>query len=51
MGLPASLRRHGVLDDALRDQVRRAGLEAVVMPCLASLRRHFEGYSASVSTS
>jgi hypothetical protein len=53
-GLPASLRRHGVLDDALRDRVRRAGIESLIRPCVTALRRCFQGYaerSPSVSTS
>jgi hypothetical protein len=58
-GLPASLRAHGVLDDELREQVRRAGVESLIRPCLVALRQHFgaahSGYdgveSASVSTS
>lgn len=33
------LRRHGVLDEALRDEVRRAGIAAVIRPCVAALRR------------
>ena len=32
------LRRHGVLDPALRDEVRRAGLDSVVRPLVAALR-------------
>jgi hypothetical protein len=32
------LRRHGVLDDALREEVRRAGIAEVVRPCVAALR-------------
>ncbi|MFV8754691.1 ferritin-like domain-containing protein [Nannocystaceae bacterium ST9] len=40
--LPEALREHGVLDDALRDEVRRAGLAAVIEPCLAALRSQLE---------
>lgn len=50
----ASLREHGVLDDALREQVRRAGIESLIRPCLSALRGCFPNYddrSASVSTS
>jgi hypothetical protein len=50
-GLPETLRRHGVLDDALRDQVRLAGIESLIRPCLAALRGHYDEASASVSTS
>jgi hypothetical protein len=32
------LRRHGVLDEPLRDEVRRAGIAAVIRPCVAALR-------------
>jgi hypothetical protein len=32
------LRRHGVLDAALRDEVRRAGIATVIRPCVAALR-------------
>lgn len=33
------LRRHGVLDAALRDEVRQAGIAAVIRPCVAALQR------------
>jgi hypothetical protein len=35
----AELRRHGVLDPALRGEVRRAGLTKVVQPCVVALAR------------
>jgi hypothetical protein len=35
---PAEFRRHGVLDEALRDEVRRTGIASVIRPCLAALR-------------
>jgi hypothetical protein len=35
----ATLRRHGVLDPELRDEVRRAGIAKVVRPCVAALAR------------
>jgi hypothetical protein len=38
-GNRADLRRHGVLDEALRDEVRRAGIASVIRPCVAALRR------------
>ncbi|EDM79148.1 hypothetical protein PPSIR1_27318 [Plesiocystis pacifica SIR-1] len=37
-GLPASLRRHGVLDDELRAQLRTRALDTVLEPCVAALR-------------
>ncbi|PRQ08484.1 hypothetical protein [Enhygromyxa salina] len=40
-GLPASLRVHGVLDDALRTHVRREGVASVIQPCVTALRRHY----------
>jgi hypothetical protein len=40
-GMPASLRRHGVLDDALRREVRAKALESLVIPCVAALRDRF----------
>ena len=36
-GRGPELREHGVLDDALRAAVRRAGCEAVLLPCAAAL--------------
>jgi hypothetical protein len=32
------LRAHGVLDDALRNEVRRTGIAEVIRPCVAALR-------------
>lgn len=40
-GVPTSLRRHGVLDDALRREVRAKALESLVIPCLAGLQDRF----------
>lgn len=37
LGGAPELRHHGVLDAALRDEVRRAGIAAVIRPCLAAL--------------
>jgi hypothetical protein len=34
----SDLRRHGILDTALRDEVRRAGIAEVIRPCLTALR-------------
>lgn len=48
---PARLREHGVLDDRLRDEVRRVGIESLIRPCLVALRQHYEDRSGSVSTS
>jgi hypothetical protein len=45
-GLPIGLRRHGVLDDALRMQVRAKALESLVVPCVAALRERFAPSSA-----
>jgi hypothetical protein len=40
-GRPLALREHGVLDDALRVEVREAALAAVVRPCVAALVQRF----------
>jgi hypothetical protein len=40
-GFPIGLRRHGVLDDRLRHEVRAKALESLVIPCLAGLRERF----------
>jgi hypothetical protein len=40
-GRPSSLREHGVLDDALRADVRAAALAAVIRPCVAALEQRF----------
>ncbi|PRQ04260.1 hypothetical protein ENSA5_09090 [Enhygromyxa salina] len=48
-GVPLSLRRHGVLDDTLREEVRRRGVESVIGPCVAALRGHFAPSPASRS--
>jgi hypothetical protein len=40
--LPASLREHGVLDDALRAELRREGIERLIRPCVAALRGHYQ---------
>jgi hypothetical protein len=36
--IDVDLRRHGVLDDALRAEVRRAGIAEVIRPCVTALR-------------
>jgi hypothetical protein len=37
-GLPRSLRRHGVVDDDLRAQVQRVGIDELIRPCIDALR-------------
>jgi hypothetical protein len=39
----SELRRHGILDAALRDEVRRAGIAEVIRPCLTALRGVADG--------
>lgn len=40
------LRRHGVLDEALRQELRCAGINAVIVPCIAALRERLEQASS-----
>jgi hypothetical protein len=40
-GVARDLRPHGVLDDALRGEVRRKALESLVVPCAAGLRARY----------
>jgi hypothetical protein len=46
-GRSSSLREHGVLDDALRADVRRAALASVIRPCAAALEQSFESQRAT----
>jgi hypothetical protein len=37
-GLEQSLRRHGIVDDDLRAQVQRVGIQQLIRPCVAALK-------------
>jgi hypothetical protein len=42
-----ALRNHGVLDAALQQELRCAGINAVIMPCVAALRERIDHAAAS----
>lgn len=46
-GVPVALREHGLLDDALRAELRRRSLDSVIVPCIAALRGESEPSSSS----